>query len=272
MDFLGVAREPEFSPGKVDADAAILHAVARELAAGGARVRVVAAGELLRLKPEPATLVFAMCQGNQALACLSGWVARGVRVINAPQAILASQRFRAIPRLAAAGVAVPRTVVIAADPAALPAPGTFAAAPLWAKRGDVHATHPEDVVFVASEADLATVLEAFCRRGIRRVALQQHVAGTVFKFYATAAGFFHCVAPEGTVAPAAEALATMAALGAAGAAALGLEVYGGDCVVDAAGAVQLIDLNDWPSYGPCRAQGATAIAAYIRAQKDGACS
>lgn len=272
MDFLGVAREPVFSPGKVDADAAILHAVACELAARGASVRVVDAGVLPHLRPDPATLVFAMCQGDDALACLTGWGKHGVRVINTPQAILASQRFRAIPLLEAAGVAQPQTVVVAADEDAIPALGAFAAAPLWAKRGDVHATHPEDVVFIDRDVDLAPVLAAFRRRGIGRVALQQHVAGVVFKFYATVDGFFHCVVPETVTAPAADRLAAMAALGAAGAAALGLEVYGGDCVVDATGAVRLIDLNDWPSYGPCRAQGATAIAAYIRAQKDGACS
>lgn len=272
MDFLGVAREPLFSPGKVDADAAILHAVAGELAAHGASVRVVDAGALPHLRPDPATLVFAMCQGDAALACLTGWGKRGVRVINTPQAILASQRCRAIPLLEATGVAQPRTVVVDADADALPAPGSFVATPLWAKRGDVHATHPEDVVFVDRAVDLAPVLAAFRRRGIGRVALQRHVAGTVFKFYATAGGFFHGVVPADAEAPSADALAAMAALGASGAAALGLEVYGGDCVVDATGAVHLIDLNDWPSYGPCRAQGATAIAAYIRAQKDGACS
>ena len=272
MDFLGVAREPLFSPGKVDADAAILHAVARELAAHGASVRVVDAGALPLLRPDPATLVFAMCQGDDALAWLTGWGMRGVRVINTPQAILASQRCRAIPLLEAAGVALPQTVLVDAGADVIPGLGPFAAMPLWAKRGDVHATQAEDVVFVDGRTALASALDAFRRRGIGRVALQQHVAGTVFKFYATAGGFFHGVVPAGAAAPSADALAAMAALGAAGAAALGLEVYGGDCVVDAAGAVHLIDLNDWPSYGPCRAQGATAIAAYIRAQKDGACS
>ena len=47
--------------------------------------------------------------------------------------------------------------------------------------------------------------------------------------------------------------------------AVGLEVYGGDCVATEKGDLQLIDLNDWPSYGPCRAEGARAIAARLEA-------
>jgi hypothetical protein len=48
-----------------------------------------------------------------------------------------------------------------------------------------------------------------------------------------------------------------------GAAALGLEVFGGDCVLPPTGKPLLIDLNDWPSYGPCRLEAAHAIAQYV---------
>jgi hypothetical protein len=44
---------------------------------------------------------------------------------------------------------------------------------------------------------------------------------------------------------------------------VGLEVYGGDCVVGPDGSVLLIDLNDWPSYAYFRAQAAAAIADYV---------
>ena len=45
--------------------------------------------------------------------------------------------------------------------------------------------------------------------------------------------------------------------------AVGLEVYGGDCVFSPSAGVALIDLNDWPSYGPCRAAAADAIADHL---------
>jgi glutathione synthase/RimK-type ligase-like ATP-grasp enzyme len=57
----------------------------------------------------------------------------------------------------------------------------------------------------------------------------------------------------------------LAALARAAARALGLEVYGGDCVIDTGGALWLIDVNDWPSFAPCRAAGAEAIARRLEA-------
>jgi hypothetical protein len=59
----------------------------------------------------------------------------------------------------------------------------------------------------------------------------------------------------------------MRRLAAGAAAALELEVFGGDCVRDRENNLWLIDLNDWPSYAPCRFEAAAAIAAYLKVQK-----
>jgi hypothetical protein len=50
------------------------------------------------------------------------------------------------------------------------------------------------------------------------------------------------------------------------AAALGLEIYGGDCIVTRAGEIVLIDLNAWPSFALFREEAASAIAAYLSAR------
>jgi D-alanine-D-alanine ligase-like ATP-grasp enzyme len=47
------------------------------------------------------------------------------------------------------------------------------------------------------------------------------------------------------------------------ASALGLEIYGGDCIVTPAGELVLIDLNAWPSFALFREEAASAIAAYL---------
>jgi hypothetical protein len=44
------------------------------------------------------------------------------------------------------------------------------------------------------------------------------------------------------------------------AAAVGLQVYGGDCIVTVDGAWYMIDFNDWPSFSRCREEAAEAIA------------
>ena len=47
------------------------------------------------------------------------------------------------------------------------------------------------------------------------------------------------------------------------AAALGLEVYGGDAIVTAEGRIVLIDVNAWPSFALYRDEAAPVIASYL---------
>jgi hypothetical protein len=47
------------------------------------------------------------------------------------------------------------------------------------------------------------------------------------------------------------------------AAAAGLDIFGGDMIVSPSGELTLIDLNDWPSFAPCRERASYAIAAFI---------
>jgi hypothetical protein len=259
-DFLGIARERVYSPGKVAADRAILDAVADHLRATH-RVAVVSADEPL---PEvaPPTVVFAMCQGPAALAALRRYEAAGVRVINSVAGVENAQRRRMLAAFARDQVAHPQSVVLdTADGVALPA---WVDEGAWLKRGDVHATDPDDVVRVADRAAARAALAGFARRGIATACLQRHVAGAVIKFYAVrGGGFFACYGGDAVrLAPATEA--ALRQLAEAGAAALDLEVFGGDCVCDGNDNLWLIDLNDWPSYGPCRSGAAEAIAAYVR--------
>jgi len=41
---------------------------------------------------------------------------------------------------------------------------------------------------------------------------------------------------------------------------LGVKFYGGDAIIQEDGSIVFIDLNDWPSFAPCRAIAAKAIA------------
>jgi hypothetical protein len=105
------------------------------------------------------------------------------------------------------------------------------------------------------------------RRGIAAALVQRHVDGDVFKFYAVCGRFFAAFPPsEGCGSLDSTSEYAMRALAEAGAAALDLEVFGGDCVRDRQQNLWLIDLNDWPSYGACRAAAADAIASYLTTQ------
>ncbi|MGH7788019.1 MAG: hypothetical protein ACRERC_14195 [Candidatus Binatia bacterium] len=259
-EFLGIAREAVYSPGKVGADRAILDAVAAQLA-GSHRVRVVSADDGLDAA-RPSGIVFAMCQGPAALATLQKWEAAGVRVVNSVAGILNTHRRRMLAAFERAGIAHPPSRLLATDaPHELP---EWVDAGAWLKRGDVHATEPDDVVRVADRADARVALAAMRARGITQALAQRHVDGAVIKFYAVRGHFFAAFPPpECTPALDAGDERRLRALAEAGAAALELEVFGGDCVRDGHRNLWLIDLNDWPSYAPCRFGAGEAIASYL---------
>src|SRR5262249_26059157 len=161
----------------VEADRAILDAVAERLAAAH-RVQVVSADRPL---PDiaPPTVVFAMCQGPAALDTMRRWEASGVRVINCAAAIEGTHRRRMLAAFARARVPHPESRLV--DPAVAAILPAWIDASAWIKRGDVHATEPDDVVRVDDRDAARAVLAAFRRRGIGSALLQRHVEGEVFK-------------------------------------------------------------------------------------------
>jgi len=251
---VGVFREPEFSPGRVEDDAAILERTRDALAARGMTLRL---GDVDLLAATAPTAVLAMCQSPTALEALDR-LAASVPVINSPTAIRGCYRHETVRRLLPTAVPFPATTIVstAHDPAQ-----TADLAPCWVKRGDVHAMMADDVVFAERPADVRAALADFAARGIPRAALQAHVPGVVVKFYGVADGrFFRCYAQSADV-PAPIPLLWQAAE--SGARALGLEIFGGDLVVTEDGRAVLVDLNDWPSFARCRDEAADAIASYV---------
>ena len=252
-DILVVFREPEFSPGRIEDDSAILERTAESLARRGLGVRSATADDLVTATPRA---VLAMCQSAQALAALDGHVDT-VPIVNSPRAIRNCFRSETVRLLRERGLPFPRTHMVDTQDSTRPD-----AAPCWVKRGDVHATDPRDVAFASDRADMLRTLSAFADRGIRRAALQQHVEGVVVKFYGIVDGRFFRAYVERDQPP--TSIPALYNLARAGAAALGLEVFGGDCVVTPQGDPVLIDVNDWPSFGRCRDEAAEAIAGYLQ--------
>jgi hypothetical protein len=246
---LGIYRERRFSPGKEDDDRAILDAAAQALRAAGVTVRMHEGERLPELDDSPA-LVFAMCQSPEALAWLDQAAKRTI-VVNHPDAVRACYRVNLVARLDRAGVAQPRW-----RRAGERFPSMLGEGP-WLKRGDVHAMEAGDVRRVFSPEQWQSVLGEFRRRAIREAIVQQHVEGSVYKFYGVAGGFFRAYGL------AAEHESAAAALARRGAAALGLEVYGGDGVCATDGTLSLIDFNDWPSFSRCRQDAGAAIGEHL---------
>jgi len=265
-DFLGITRECVYSPGRVEDDAAVLRDVAQHLGERGFAVDVLDADRTDWREPSAGTIVFAMCQGPQAIEHLYRWERNGLRVVNRPDGILNCQRHRTVPLLNGAGVCLPESILVDTSANAT-LPPWIDDAGAWIKRGDVHATEADDVARVSDSAAAYDALRRFRARGISTAVLQRHAEGLVLKFYAVRGTFFHCVRTADMPEIPAPVLQAIDALGQAAAQRLGVEIYGGDCVYGKDGALALIDLNDWPSYRSCRASAAIAIADYLQAQK-----
>ena len=277
----GVYRELAHSPGRETDDAEILRATAAELSAHGFAVTLKSPDELPAADdPDVPPFLFAMCERVGAVEKLAAWESRGAKIVNRPSGIRNTDRERTIALFAGAAVPHPSSVLV--DTAAAAAfPG-----PCWVKRGDVHATEAGDVAYSGDAATLAAHLSRLSARGIGRAVVQGHVPGDLIKFYGVAGllGGGH-TAPPGPPAEA-EAAArpswfqwfyhrdqkleryafdedALAAATSRAAAALGLEVYGGDAIVSQDGTISVIDLNAWPSFALFRSVAAAKIAALL---------
>jgi hypothetical protein len=260
---LGIYREPEYSPGRHRSnDAWLLEAVAEALRVEGATVDL-APLDRAAARRDGATLIFSMCQGRAALETLARWARDGAVIVNSPRAARNTHRDRLPALMVEAGVPFPETRLVDTRS---PHPDDLEGDEdrrLWLKRGDIHASVASDVQPIDSTGALVRGLADFVARGVDSAALQMHQVGDEIKFYGVAdGGFFHwCYQRDAHGYRFDPALLVSIAQRAASAA--GVEIFGGDVIVSPAGELTLIDLNDWPSFAPCRDAAAGAIAGYL---------
>ncbi len=261
MRAVGIYREPEFSPGKVEADAAIIDAVLAELRQEGLQTEAMAASRFVTEGLATPALALAMCQGERALSRLAAAEKAGAVVLNSALAIRNCYRDLLGAGLTHAGVPTPEGAVVrTAEPLDLkPLRALDLSAPMYVKRGDLHALGPHDVRRVEGLEQLEATLLRFARRNVPLVYVQQEAVGEVVKFYGVGGSEYFAAIPEaeGFVTDASKRALSRSA--AAAAAALGLEVWGGDAVMHG-DRYSIIDFNDWPSFSRVRAEAARAIA------------
>src|SRR5262249_57283263 len=155
-----------------------------------------------------------------------GWV-----VGNSANAIRNTYRHRMVELFAKYLISAPVSRIVASS-----ANKSRPAAAVWIKRYDFHATQPSDVIYVASDAGWHEALDRFARRGIPFVVAQNHVAGDLVKFYGVrseitsrAANWFEWFyhRDKGMLGHFFE-VSDLREVAFAAAAALGLEIFGGD--------------------------------------------
>ena len=134
--------------------------------------------------------------------------------------------------------------------------------------------HKEDVSYVRHAEEAQEVLQEYFYRGIKRAVINRHLVGDLIKFYGIRnSPFFYWFYPfdEGHSKYGLEAIngkskgidfdiEHLKKICHDASEALGVEIYGGDCIVSPDGAIRIIDFNDWPSFAPCRNEAAPFIA------------
>lgn len=263
----GIFREEAHSPGRESDDAEILRLTAKGLEAKGFQVDLKTPDELGAPTDARPRGIFLMCEQPGALQSLGAWEAAGTREVNSPAAVLNTYRDRMIAQFAEAGVPFIDSRLVATSGERFAAPP-----PVWVKRADVHNTQAGDVVYAADAGAVQSALAGLEARGIPRAVIQPHVDGDLIKFYGIGPGggahgeppwfrwFYH---KDQQLSGHAFDQRALARLVRQAAAALGLEIYGGDCIATASGEIVLIDLNAWPSFALFREEAASAIVAYL---------
>jgi hypothetical protein len=271
----GIFRERAHSPGRENDDTEILRLTGKHLEARGHHVELRDPEEVAGPIAARPHAVFLMCEREDALAELTAWERDGIRHVNSPAAVLATYRHRMIAQFDEARVPFIGSRIVSTR-GHYPQTPTL---PIWVKRADVHNTQEGDVVCAATGAAIEEALGRLHARGIERAVLQPHVAGDLIKFYGIGPGggpddgppwfrwFYH---KDQQLAGHPLDPRRLGRLARQAAAALGLEVYGGDAIATADGGLVLLDLNAWPSFALYRDEAAPAIAAYLAQRFEGA--
>jgi len=259
----GIYREAAHSPGRIDDDRAILQSVAKALKARGFTVELVSPDvEFKTHFPN----IFAMCERGAVLDRLRAAEKTGSIVVNSTDAIRNTYRQRMVELFTRHHVSAPASQIIASN-ASTPRPPSA----IWVKRYDFHATQSSDVMYAASEKGWQEALHRFATRGIPFVVAQEHVPGDLVKFYGLRNAlaslesnwfewFYH--RDKGMLGYSFDP-SYLRRTAFAAAAALGLEIFGGDAIIRANGDPVIVDVNAWPSFARYRDRAAQLIADHL---------
>ena len=258
---VALSRAERFSPNSVEKDAAILGCVCNELRHCGCDVEIREEANLD--VSANVSLIISMGRLPQTLHGLTNMENSGVKVVNTPSSVaLCCNRRQLNNVLKAAGIPL------------APEKGEHG---YWLKRADGVAESSGDVQYASDEVEAQAKEKQMREAGVADVLVCAHVPGDLIKFYGVRdTDFFRYYYPgdDGKWKFSDEArngkpqhfpfsANDLHTISDKAAAAAGLDVYGGDCIVREDGTFCIIDLNDWPSFSRCREEAAKAIAGKV---------
>lgn len=276
-DVAGIKRGNRFSPNHTGNDSAIFELTRQRLEAKGYRIKVYSEDEFCAAEHEHA-IIFNMARDKQTVEKLKRCEDKGATVINSGYGIENCYRANMTTLLVEAGIPFPGSFIADTSADASQAFKSLGSSVFWIKRDDFHAIHKEDVVPASCIDEGNMILREFALRGIERAVVSEHLIGDLVKFYGVRGSpFFYRFYPfdarhskfghEQLNGPASNIPFSddeLRNLADRAATILGVYIYGGDAIIAEDGTIRIIDLNDWPSFAPCRNEAAEAIAEAIQ--------
>lgn len=275
-------RAGAYSPNHIGNDAAIFNAAADQLRKRGCEVSVYSEEQFRNSNIEE-DIVLNMCREQDSIRKLISLEEKDKLVINSGYGIENCTRERMTRMLVGNGIPYPESIIVNTNEDVRPELERAAFGACWIKRGDFHAMHKEDVSYCRHIEEAQEVLHEYFYRGIGRAVINRHLVGDLVKFYGVSGQpFFHWFYPfdEGHSKYGYEAVngrssgfafdvENLKSMCQRAADIMEVKIYGGDCIVSEDGTIRIIDFNDWPSFAPCRAEAAPAIAkCVLKAIKD----
>lgn len=270
--FAGIQRGNRFSPNHIGNDSAIFNLTAQHLIGKGYKINDYTEDELSESIQEK--FIFSMGRGLNTVKILQKLEDNGAVVVNSGYGVESCYRSNMTNLMRDAGICIPKSLIVDTATAGEGVFEELGGRNIWVKRGDFHAIHKEDVTFVNNPQEGAEILREYALREIQTAVICPHIVGDLVKFYGVAAtNFFYWFYPtnvqhskfgheeiNGKPNYLPFSFDTLKQEAARAAGALNIDVYGGDAIISPDGFIYFIDVNDWPSFAPCREEAAAAIA------------
>lgn len=276
IEIAGIMRDEAYSPNNIGNDSAVFNATADELRKRGCRVNVYSERQFLEYGITE-RFIFDMCRQRESVAKLQRLEDEGRLVVNSGYGIENCTREKMTRLFLEGGVPGPESIIVDTDDDVEGKLRDAGLTECWVKRADFHAVDKEDVSYCPNLGEVRGILRGFCSRGISRAVINRHLDGDLIKFYGVRGRpFFYWFYPfdeghskygyetvNGRSRRYGYSLDRLKEICRKASEITDVMIYGGDCIVDAAGDIRIIDFNDWPSFSPCRAEAAPHIAECI---------
>ena len=274
-----IFRSRDYSPNHIGNDAAILNEVCDQLRKRGCCVITFCEDQLINMtetEKKEFNAWLTMSRSPRCVSVLQEMEKNGAIIINSAFGIENCRRGRMCRILTGHNVPIAENFITNTDASVQKRLTEEGYRKCWIKQADAHSMHKEDVTFVRHPEEAQEVLQEYFMRGIKEAVICKHITGDLIRFYGIrGTNFFKWFLPmdDRHFSPDTNEEETantykidenkLRRLCDYASELLELQVYGGDCILLPSGELKLIDVNDWPSFAPCRKAAASIIAKLV---------